>query len=51
MDLNYQSIGKRIRLLRSQQRLSQMTLAEMIEKCPTNVSLVENGHRCQVWKH
>lgn len=46
MDLNHQSIGKRIRLLRSQQRLSQMTLAEMIEKCPTYVSLVENGHRC-----
>ena len=43
MNLNYQTIGKRIRLLRTQQHLSQMTLAEMVDKSPTYISLVENG--------
>ena len=46
MDLNYQVIGKRIRLLRNQRHLSQMTLAEIIDRCPTYISLVENGRRC-----
>lgn len=46
MDLNNQMIGKRIRLLRNQHHLSQMTLAEIIDKSPTYMSLVENGQRC-----
>ena len=45
MHLNYQTIGKRIRLLRKQQHLSQMTLAEMVDKSPTYISLVENGQK------
>ena len=31
MHLNYETIGKRIRLLRKQQHLSQMELAEMVD--------------------
>ncbi len=45
MYLNYQTIGKRIRLLRKQQHLSQMVLAEMVDKSPTYISLVENGKK------
>ena len=45
MRLDYQSIGKHIRLLRKQQNLSQMTLAEMVDKSPTYISLVENGQK------
>ena len=45
MYLNYQTIGKRIRLLRKQQHLSQMALAEMVDKSPTYISLVENGQK------
>lgn len=45
MYLDYQTIGKRIRLLRKQHHLSQMELAEMIEKSPTYISLVENGQK------
>lgn len=45
MYLNYETIGKRIRLLRKQQHLSQMELAEMIDKSPTYISLVENGQK------
>ena len=45
MHLNYQSLGKRIRLLRRQRHLSQLALAEMIDKSPTYISLVENGRK------
>lgn len=45
MYLNYRTIGKSIRLLRKQQNLSQMTLAEMVDKSPTYISLVENGQK------
>ena len=45
MYLNYQTIGKRIRILRKQQHLSQMALAEMVDKSPTYISLVENGQK------
>ena len=45
MNLDYQTLGKRIRLLRKQQHLSQMTLAEMVDKSPTYISLVENGQK------
>lgn len=45
MYLNYQVIGKRIRLLRKQQQLSQLTLAEMVDKSPTFISMVENGQK------
>ena len=45
MNLNYQTLGKRIRLLREQQRLSQLVLAEMVDKSPTYISLVENGQK------
>ena len=45
MHLNYETIGKRIRLLRKQQHLSQMELAEMVDKSPTYISLVENGQK------
>ena len=45
MYLNYQNIGKRIRLLRKQQHLSQATLAELVDKSPTYISLVENGQK------
>ena len=42
MHLNYETIGKRIRLLRKQQHLSQM---ELVDKSPTYISLVENGQK------
>lgn len=45
MHLNYQTLGKRIRLLRRQQHLSQLALAEMVDKSPTYISLVENGQK------
>ena len=45
MYLDYQTIGKRIRLLRKQQHLSQMALAETVDKSPTYISLVENGQK------
>ena len=45
MNLNYQTLGKRIRLFRKQQRLSQLVLAEMVDKSPTYISLVENGQK------
>lgn len=45
MHLNYETVGKRIRLLRKQQHLSQMELAEMVDKSPTYISLVENGQK------
>ena len=45
MNLNYQTLGKRIRLLRKQKRLSQLVLAEMVDKSPTYISLVENGQK------
>lgn len=45
MTLNYHIIGKRIRLTRRQQGLSQMELAEMVDKSPTYLSLVESGKK------
>lgn len=45
MNLNYHIIGKRIRIIRRQQKLSQMTLAELVGKSPTYISLVENGQK------
>ena len=43
MHLNYTTIGKRIRLIRTEQKLSQFTLAERIGKSPTYISHIENG--------
>ena len=41
MHLNYETIGKRIRLLRKQQHLSQMELAEMVHISRTHMSNIE----------
>jgi len=45
MSLNYHIIGKRIRRIRRQQKLSQQVLAEMIGKSPSYLSMVENGQK------
>lgn len=43
MHLNYTIIGKRIKLIRTEQKLSQFALAEKIGKSPTYISHIENG--------
>lgn len=43
MHLNYAIIGKRIKLIRTEQKLSQFALAEKIGKSPTYISHIENG--------
>lgn len=43
MAFNYVSIGKRIRNLRMKKGLTQMELAEMIEKSTSTISYIETG--------
>jgi len=45
MHLNYAVIGKRIKLIRTEQKLSQFALAERIGKSPTYISHIENGSK------
>ena len=45
MALNYQILGKKIQLLRTEHKISQLRFAEMIEKSPTFVSRMERGVR------
>lgn len=43
MAFNYVSIGKRIRTLRQKKGLTQMELAERIEKSTSTISYIETG--------
>jgi len=43
MAVNYISIGERIRMVRKRRGLSQILLAEKIEKSPAYVSYIEGG--------
>ncbi|MDL2238358.1 helix-turn-helix domain-containing protein [Christensenellaceae bacterium OttesenSCG-928-K19] len=43
MSLNNHAIGKRIMLMRKKNNLSQMRLAELIDKSHTSVSYIETG--------
>ena len=43
MALNYGQIGKRIREIRKRRGISQLALAEMINKSPTYISYFERG--------
>ena len=45
MSLNYIALGKRIREQRKKLKMSQNTLAELIDCEPTFVSYIENGKR------
>ena len=45
MALNYQVLGRKIQLLRTEHKISQLKFAEMIEKSPTFVSRMERGVR------
>ena len=46
MALNYILLGKRIKDSRCKRKLSQASLAEMIDKSPTYVSYLESGIKC-----
>ena len=45
MHLNYTIIGKRIKLIRTQQKMSQAILAEKIGKSTTYISHIENASK------
>ena len=45
MGLNYRAIGKQIRIIRKQNNLSQLLLAELIDKSPTYLSYIEAGKK------
>ena len=45
MSLDYQYIGKRIRMARKSRRISQESLAETIGKTPGFLSAIESGKR------
>ncbi len=44
MSIDYREIGKRIRLIRKAQNLSQEQLAEKIDVGTSHISHIENGH-------
>ena len=46
MALNYVQIGKRVREIRIRRGISQLALAEMINKSPTYISYIESGLKC-----
>lgn len=46
MVLNYVQIGKRVGELRKRRGLSQLALAEMVDRSPTYISYIENGLKC-----
>ena len=45
MALNYVVLGERIRKLRTERRISQDRLADMIDRSPTFVSRLEQGEK------
>lgn len=45
MAVNFISIGQRIKVIRKRRGLSQMALAELIEKTPAFLSYIENGSK------
>ena len=46
MALNYVKIGKRMGTIRKHRGISQLFLAELIDKSPSYISYVENGLKC-----
>jgi len=46
MALNFVEIGKRIGEMRKHRGISQMALAEMVNKSPTYISYIESGLKC-----
>ena len=46
MALNYVKIGKRMGNIRKHRGISQLFLAELIDKSPSYISYVENGLKC-----
>ena len=46
MELNYFSIGARIRMARKAKGISQIVFSEMIDRSPTFLSHIENGNKC-----
>ena len=45
MSLNYKIIGKRIKEIRSKQKLTQLELADIIEKSYSYISYIETGKK------
>lgn len=45
MNIDYFIIGKQIRNCRKQKKMSQATLAELINISPSFMSCIENGNR------
>ena len=43
MALNYVSIGQKVKVFRKKKGLSQLKLAELIDRSPTYVSYIESG--------
>lgn len=46
MTLNYKIVGKNIKQARKKLKLSQETLAEIIDKSPSYISYIETGKKC-----
>lgn len=44
IQIDYDAIGKRIRLARIKKNMTQETLSNLIDVSPTYVSTIENGH-------
>ena len=45
MTLNYTIIGEQIRKARKKMKITQEQLAEMVDKCPSYISYIENGKK------
>ena len=45
MTLNNTIIGKQIRKARKKMKITQEQLAEMVDKCPSYISYIENGRK------
>lgn len=45
MELDYQMLGKRIRVRRKNLKLTQEKLAERVDRAPSYVGLIERGQR------
>ena len=46
MAISYRAIGKRIRAFRKKNGLSQIVLAEKVNRSPTYISYIESGVKC-----
>ena len=46
MEISYRAIGKRIRAFRKRSGLSQIVLAEKVDRSPTYISYIESGIKC-----